>query len=80
MMVKPALSALDIIRQVKDETGYPLCAYHVSGEYASILAAGERGWLDVNAAMLEATLAIRRAGADVIVTYYARELARLLAR
>lgn len=78
LIVKPALSALDIIRQVKDETGYPVCAYHVSGEYASIMAAGERGWLDADAAILEATMAMRRAGADLVVTYYARQLAGML--
>lgn len=78
LMVKPALAYLDIIRRVKDETGYPLVGYHVSGEYAMILAAAERGWLDAEAAMWEATLSIRRAGADAVISYYARELARRL--
>jgi porphobilinogen synthase len=75
VMVKPALAYLDIIRRVKQETGAPLAAYHVSGEYASILAAIERGWLDERA-MREALLSIRRAGADIIITYWAREYAR----
>lgn len=76
IMVKPALAYLDIVWRVKQETGYPVCAYHVSGEYSAILAAGERGWLDAAAAMREALLAIRRAGADLIITYWAREFAR----
>jgi porphobilinogen synthase len=77
IMVKPAHTYLDIIRRVKDETGYPLVAYHVSGEYAAILAAGRLGWLDANRAMAETLTAIRRAGADLIVTYWATEFARL---
>lgn len=76
LMVKPALAYLDVIGRVKDATGYPICAYHVSGEYASILAAAERGWLDGPAAMREALTSIKRAGADVIVTYWAREFAK----
>lgn len=76
IMVKPAQSYLDVVWRVKEETGYPVCAYHVSGEYSAILAAGERGWLDAPAAMREALLSIRRAGADMIVTYWAREFAR----
>lgn len=76
LMVKPALAYLDVIWRVKQETGYPVCAYHVSGEYAAILAAAERGWLDGAAAMREALTSIRRAGADLIVTYWAREFAR----
>jgi porphobilinogen synthase len=79
IMVKPALAYLDIIRRVKDATGYPVCAYHVSGEYASILAAAERGWLDGPRAMEEALVAIKRAGADMIITYWAVEYARLAA-
>jgi len=75
VMVKPALPYLDVIRKVKDATGVPLAAYQVSGEYASILAAVERGWLDERA-MREALLSIRRAGADIIITYWAREYAR----
>jgi porphobilinogen synthase len=76
VMVKPALAYLDIIWRVKEATGYPVCAYHVSGEYAAIQAAGERGWLDADRAMLEALTSIRRAGADIIITYWAREFAR----
>lgn len=76
VMVKPALAYLDIIRRVKLETGWPVAAYHVSGEYASIMAAAERGWLDGAGAMTEALVSIRRAGADLILTYWAREFAR----
>jgi len=76
LMVKPALPYLDVLRRVKDSTGYPVFAYHVSGEYSAILAAAERGWLDADAAMLESLLAIKRAGADMIITYWAREFAR----
>lgn len=78
LMVKPALPALDIIQSVKKETGYPVCAYHVSGEYAAVMAAAERGWIDGDAVLTESTLAIRRAGADMVVSYYARQLARKL--
>jgi porphobilinogen synthase len=77
VMVKPALPYLDVIRRVKEETGYPVCAYNVSGEYSMIMAAGQLGWLDVERAMTEALLSIRRAGADMIITYWAREYARL---
>jgi len=76
VMVKPALAYLDIIHRVKRETGHPVVAYHVSGEFAAIMAAAERGWLDENAAMREALTAIRRAGADLIITYWARQFAR----
>jgi porphobilinogen synthase len=78
LMVKPALAYLDIIHRVKTETGWPVAAYHVSGEYAAIMAAAERGWLDGEAAMTEALLSIRRAGADLILTYWARQFARIL--
>ena len=77
VMVKPALSQLDVIQRVKQETGWPVAAYHVSGEYAAVVAAAERGWLDGERAMQEALLSIARAGADVVVTYWAREFARL---
>jgi porphobilinogen synthase len=77
IMVKPAHAYLDIIWRVKQETGYPLAAYHVSGEYAAILAAGRLGWLDADRAMAETLTAIKRAGADLIITYWAREFARL---
>ncbi|MFV2007175.1 MAG: porphobilinogen synthase [Longimicrobiales bacterium] len=77
VMVKPALPYLDIIRRVKTETGYPVAAYQVSGEYAMIRAAGERGWLDGEATLMESLLSIRRAGADIVITYWAREFARI---
>lgn len=80
VMVKPALPCLDIVRRVKDRFGYPTAAYQVSGEYAMIRAAAERGWMDGEAALYEATLAARRAGADFVVTYGARELARRISR
>jgi porphobilinogen synthase len=78
VMVKPAGPYLDIVSRVKRETGYPLAAYQVSGEFAMIQAAAERGWLDRERAMMESLLGIRRAGADVIITYFAREAAALL--
>ncbi|MFQ5466492.1 MAG: porphobilinogen synthase, partial [Thermodesulfobacteriota bacterium] len=78
IMVKPALPYLDIIRRVKETFGYPTAAYHVSGEYSMILAAGEKGWLDAKRAMMESLVGIKRAGADMILTYYAREAARIL--
>ncbi len=73
LMVKPALPYLDVIRRVKDATGAPLAAYHVSGEYAMLKAAAQNGWLDERAAALEALTSIRRAGADAIITYYAKD-------
>jgi porphobilinogen synthase len=76
IMVKPAQAYLDVIWRVKQETGYPVCAYHVSGEYAAIMAAGRLGWLDAPRAMAETLTAIRRAGADMIITYWAMEFAR----
>jgi len=79
LMVKPAGSYLDIVRRVKDETGVPVAAYQVSGEYAMLKAAGANGWIDEKAAALESLLSIRRAGADFIVTYYAKEAAEWLA-
>ena len=75
IMVKPAQAYLDIIWRVKQETGYPVCAYHVSGEYAAILAAGKLGWIDADRAMAETLTSIKRAGADMIITYWAREFA-----
>ena len=76
VMVKPAGPFLDIIHRVKAETGYPVAAYQVSGEYAMIQAAAERGWIDGERAMMDALLGIRRAGADVIITYFARAAAK----
>jgi len=78
VMVKPAGPFLDIIHRVKHETGYPVAAYQVSGEFAMIRAAAERGWIDCERAMMDSLLGIRRAGADVIITYFAREAARVL--
>jgi porphobilinogen synthase len=78
VMVKPAGPFLDVIARVKQETGYPLAAYQVSGEYAMIQAAAERGWIDLERAMMESLIGIRRAGADVIITYFAREAAAAL--
>ena len=78
VMVKPAGPFLDIVSRVKRETGYPLAAYQVSGEFAMIQAAAERGWIDRERAMMESLLGIRRAGADVIITYFAAEAARVL--
>jgi len=76
VMVKPAQTYLDLVWRVKQETGYPVAAYHVSGEYSMIMAAAERGWLDGDRAMEEALTSIKRAGADMILTYWAREFAR----
>ena len=78
VMVKPALSYLDVIARVKTRFNCPTAAFHVSGEYAMLKAAAERGWIDEPRAMLETLTSIARAGADIIVTYYAREAARLL--
>lgn len=80
VMVKPALHYLDVITRVKDEFGYPTVAYHVSGEYAMLKAAAQNGWLDETRAMMECLTAIKRAGADIIITYYARQAARLLTK
>jgi porphobilinogen synthase len=76
IIVKPALTYLDVVWRVKQETDYPVCGYHVSGEYSALVAAGERGWIDLDRAMMEALGSIRRAGADMIITYWAREFAR----
>jgi porphobilinogen synthase len=78
VMVKPAGPFLDIIQRVKAETGYPVAAYQVSGEYAMIQAAAERGWIDGERVMMDSLLGIRRAGADIIITYFARRAATLL--
>jgi len=79
VMVKPAVHYLDVIERVKLQFGYPTAAYHVSGEYAMLKAAAQNGWIDERRAMLETLTAIRRAGADIIITYYAREAARAIA-
>jgi porphobilinogen synthase len=78
VMVKPGLPYLDIVKAVKDEFGVPTFVYQVSGEYAMHMAAFEKGWLDADKVMLESTLAIKRAGADAILTYFARALAEKL--
>jgi porphobilinogen synthase len=78
LMVKPAGPCLDVIAAVKRDTGYPLAAYQVSGEYAMIRAAAERGWLNADDVMLESLYAIRRAGADIVITYFAHAAAGLL--
>jgi porphobilinogen synthase len=78
LMVKPATTYLDVVRRVKDATAAPLLAYHVSGEYSMLKAAAEQGWIDERAAVLETLTSIRRAGADAIVTYYAKEAAAWL--
>ncbi len=78
LMVKPATVYLDVLRAVRDRFDLPLAAYHVSGEYAMIKAAAERGWIDEERVMLETLTSIKRAGADVIITYYAREAVKAL--
>ncbi|WP_300601483.1 porphobilinogen synthase [Niabella sp.] len=78
VMVKPAMSYLDIIREIKNAVTVPVSAYHVSGEYAMIKAAAERGWLDEEKAILESLTSIKRAGADLIATYFAKDAVRLL--
>ena len=78
LMVKPALAYLDIIKSLYEEFDLPVAAYQVSGEYAMIKAAAERGWIDEERIMEESLLAIRRAGADIILTYFAKDMAQLL--
>lgn len=78
VMVKPALLYLDIIAKIKTSASVPVAAYHVSGEYAMVKAAAQKGWLDEKKGMMESLLAIKRAGADIILTYYAKQAARLL--
>jgi porphobilinogen synthase len=80
VMVKPALPYLDVIRRVKDATRVPVAAYNVSGEYAMVKAAAAAGYLDERATVLEALTAIRRAGADIVITYHAKDVARWLSR
>jgi len=78
VMVKPALAYLDVLRRVKDEFGYPTCAYNVSGEYAMVKAAARNGWIDEKRVVLETLTGMRRAGADMIITYHAKDAARWL--
>jgi len=78
LMVKPALSYLDIIRDIKNNFDRPVACYNVSGEYAMIKAAGEKGWIDEERVMMESLLSMKRAGADIIITYFAKDVAKLL--
>ncbi len=80
VMVKPALAYLDVLRRVRDAVDVPVAAYNISGEYAMVEAAAARGWIDREAAILETLTSIRRAGADVVLTYWAAEAAALLSR
>ena len=79
LMVKPAVAYLDIIAKMRDEFDLPIAAYHVSGEYAMIKAAAANGWIDGDLVMYETLLSIRRAGADIILTYGAKEVAKFMA-
>ena len=78
VMVKPAMAYLDIIREIKDQVTVPVSAYHVSGEYAMIKAAAEKGWIDENKAIIESLTSIKRAGADLIATYFAKQAVELI--
>jgi porphobilinogen synthase len=78
VMVKPGMPYLDIVRRIRSEFQVPTAVYQVSGEYAMLCAAAENGWLDRQAVMMESLLAFRRAGADMILTYFARDAARLI--
>jgi porphobilinogen synthase len=80
IMVKPALPYLDIIYRIREEIDLPVAAYNVSGEYAMIKAADEMGWLDGTQVMMESLIAIKRAGADMILTYFAIDAAKMLTR
>ena len=78
IMVKPALAYLDIIREVKDSCNVPVASYNVSGEYAMIKAAGKNGWIDEEKVMMETLLSMKRAGSDLIITYFAKDAAKIL--
>ncbi|OPX81563.1 MAG: Delta-aminolevulinic acid dehydratase [Pelotomaculum sp. PtaB.Bin013] len=78
VMVKPALAYLDVIRRVKDETGFPVAAYNVSGEYSMVKAAAQKGWIDERKIVMELLTGIKRAGADIILTYHAKDAAKWL--
>jgi len=80
LMVKPALSYLDIIRDTKENTEKPVACYNVSGEYAMIKAAAQKGWIDGERVMMESLLSMKRAGADIIISYFAKEVAKVLAK
>ena len=77
LMVKPALAYLDIIQSIKQNFPIPVVAYNVSGEYSMIKAAARLGWLDESKAMVESLIAIKRAGADIIITYFAKDFAKM---
>ena len=77
-MVKPALPYLDVICRAKERFNIPLAAYHVSGEYSMIKAGGRLGWIDEKEVMMESLLSIKRAGADIVITYFAKEVAKVL--
>ena len=77
-MVKPALAYMDVIRRVKDEFGYPVAAYNVSGEYSMIKAAAQKGWVDERRIVLESLTGIKRAGANIVITYHALDVAKWL--
>jgi porphobilinogen synthase len=78
VMVKPALAYMDVIRRVKDEFGYPVAAYNVSGEYSMIKAAAQKGWVDERRIVLESLTGIKRAGANIVITYHALDVAKWL--
>jgi len=78
VMVKPALSYLDIIRRVKDNFNIPIAAYNVSGEYSMVKAAAKMGWIDEKSVVLEILTSIKRAGADIVITYFAKDVAKWL--
>ena len=80
VMVKPGMPYLDIVRDVKNNFNVPVAVYQVSGEYAMLKAAAEKGWLDGEKVMLESLLSIKRAGADIILSYFAKEVAKILKR
>ena len=77
-MVKPGISYLDILRDIKNEVEVPIAVYQVSGEYAMIKAAAEKGWLDHDQIMMETTVAFKRAGADIIASYFAKDIVKLI--
>jgi porphobilinogen synthase len=79
-MVKPAMTYLDVLSDLRRELDVPLCAYHVSGEYTMVKAAAAKGWIDGDTVALEQLTAVRRAGADFVLTYFAREIATELSR
>ena len=78
VMVKPALAYLDVLRQARERFNHPIAAYNVSGEYAMVKAAAQKGWIDEKAIVLEILTAIKRAGADLIISYFAKDVARWL--